>query len=102
MSMRPLYLGLPSQTISVGIASAATLLNGASSQGPRQIELQNAGSVPVFVAFGSSGVTTSVAAGYPVLAGQSKVVSIPPNASHIATISGTASQTLYITQGEGF
>jgi hypothetical protein len=99
-----------SQTIAVGLTSAATQLSTISDVAPGQMnvtyELQNTGSAPVFIAFGNSTVTTTVATGYPILVGQSKVIDIPNNVdankvTHFATISGAASQTLTITPGYG-
>jgi len=101
-SFNPFHPGNPSQTITVGTSSAATALNGSTNNMRLAVELQNAGSAVVFVEFGySSGVTATVAASYPILPGQSKLVTIPAGTTHVATISGTASQTLYVTVGMG-
>lgn len=89
-------------TITAGTSSAATALPPSGVGSQRQVELQNAGSAVIFVEFcPSSTCTAAVATGYPILVGQSKVVTIKSEATHIATISGTASQTLYVTAGIG-
>jgi hypothetical protein len=98
----PFTINNPSQTITVGVASAATALNGSTSNMRVVLELQNAGSAVVFVEPGfSSGITATVAASYPVMPGQSKLITVPAGTTHLATISGTASQTLYVTNGMG-
>ena len=98
------------QTITVGLTSAVTQLTDIRDVAPGQMnvtyELQNTGTATVFIAFGNSTITTTVAAGYPILAGQSKVIDIPNNTdaskiTHFATISGTAAQTLIVTPGYG-
>jgi hypothetical protein len=99
----PFFVANPSQTITVGTSSAATALNGSTSNMRNVVELQNAGSAVVFVEPGfSSGVTATVAASYPILPGQSKLITIAAGVTHLATISGTASQTLYVTVGMGY
>jgi hypothetical protein len=99
--LNPFHASNPSSTITVGTSSAATALVGSAGTMRMVVELQNAGSAVVFVDFGPSTVATAVATGYPILPGQSKLVTINAGATHIATISGTASQTLYVTVGMG-
>jgi hypothetical protein len=100
--LNPFTPANPTSTITVGVASAATALVGSTGNMRAVVELQNAGSAVVFVDFGSSsGITTAVASGYPILPGQSKLITIHAGATHIATISGTAAQTLYVTVGMG-
>jgi len=85
----------PIQAISVGI-------------GATQYEVQNAGTVTVFLGYGSTGaiatnnavVTSTTSAGYPILPGADKVITAPPNAFFTGvTASGTA--VIYVTPGEG-
>jgi hypothetical protein len=97
--LSPVYQG--SKTITCGIASAATAFPTAIS-GQTNVEIQNAGSVAVFVEVGDSTIASAVATGYPVLAGQSKVITVGPSVTHVACISGTASQTVYVSIGRGF
>lgn len=93
----------PSQTVTVGVASAATALNNSSSVIRHSLEVQNAGTAVVFIEFGfGSGVTAAVATSYPILPSQRKVITIPNGVTHIGTISGSAAQTLYLTVGQGF
>lgn len=88
-------------TITAGVASAAAALP-ATIQFQHQVELQNNGTAVIFVEFcNSSTCAAAVATGYPILVGQSKVVTVPGDTTTIATISGTASQTLYVTIGTG-
>lgn len=89
-------------TISCTSSSAATALTAINSNLPKlQLELQNAGSVPIFVDVGTSAITAAVASGYPILAGQSKVISISPRTTHIACIVAVTTTTLYVTVGLG-
>lgn len=93
-----------SVTITAGVASAATALplGGPANTGTLQVELQNNGTAVIFVEFCNSATcAAAVATGYPILVGQSKVVSVNPDTTYVATISGTAAQTLYVTIGTG-
>jgi len=99
-----------SQTVSVTGSSAATALSTISGQATGganvSYEVQNAGSVTVFMAWGAATITTATTTGYPILAGQSKVIDIPnqnteSKVTHFAFISGTTGQTVYITPGYG-
>jgi hypothetical protein len=99
--LNPFTPANPTSTITVGVASAATALVGSTGNMRAVVELQNAGSAVVFVDFGLSGMVTTVATGYPILPGQSKLITIGAGLTHVATISGTAAQTLYVTVGMG-
>lgn len=99
-----------SQTITVTGSSVATALTEVSNQVPGGMnvtyEVQNAGSATIFLAWGASTISTATTTGYPVLAGQSKVIDIPNNVAsskvtHFAFISGTTGQTVFITPGYG-
>jgi hypothetical protein len=81
-------------TISVTTSSGTGTLTGDGLM----VEIQNAGSVTVFVAFAA---TAAVATGYPILAGQSKVVSRGPGQTTLAAITASSTATLYATVGDG-
>jgi hypothetical protein len=86
-----------SVTITVTDSSAATALVGTGAQ----VMLHNAGSAIVFVNFGTSTATAAVATGTPIPVGAIMVLTKKAADTHIATISGTTGQTLYVTTGEG-
>lgn len=88
-------------TISATTSSAATALPTVGADNQRQIEIQNAGAANVFVETGSSTITAATASGYPILPGQSKVITIQRTVTHIATISASGTQTLYVSTGIG-
>lgn len=89
-------------TISVTGSSAATALPRPDAD-KRQVEIQNNGTVVVFVKFcNSSTCTATTSANYPILPSQSKVVTIPPDSTHIGAIGASAGPTtLYVTMGIG-
>src|SRR6185369_4052059 len=98
--IRPQFQG--TVTISCGVASSATALASiAAFQSQVQLEVQNAGTATVFVETGSSLVTSAVATGYPVLVGQRQVISVGPRVTHIGCITGSGTQTVYVTVGQG-
>lgn len=88
-------------TISVTSSSATVTLPTAGLESARQVELQNVGSAAIFVEFcPTSTCTAAIATSYPILAGQSKIVTIKGNTTNIATIA-VAAQTLYVSVGVG-
>lgn len=99
--LRPVFQG--SKTISCGTSSTATdvsaLISGFLND--IQLELQNGGSANVFLETGSSLATAAVATGYPVLPSQAKVITVGPRITHVACISASGTQTVYVTVGSG-
>lgn len=61
----------------------------------------NAGSVVVFVAFGTSAVTAATATGLPVPPGQTEEFQIGPTDTYMAGITGSGTATVYATPGQG-
>lgn len=88
------------KTISCTNTTAATALPGTILQ-QGQLELQNAGTAVIFVEVGASTVTAVAATAYPILVGQSKVITVPQDITHIACIVGASTHTLYVTVGRG-
>ena len=88
-----------SVTITAGVASAATALPKGGSAS--RYVVYNAGTVPVMVEFGSSGVAAVLATSYPIGPGMKETLRAEGSPTHIATISGSASQTVYVTAGTG-
>jgi hypothetical protein len=89
-------------TISATTSSAATALPTVGLNGVRQLEISNAGTGAVFVETGtSSAITAAVASGYPVLPSQCKVITINAAVTHIAMITGSGTQTVYVSVGVG-
>lgn len=85
-------------TISVGVAAATANL----PVGGTSLEFQNTGTVPVFVElFGPATLAATVAASYPILPGQSKILDRKPGDAFISTISTVAAQNLFVSAGIG-
>ena len=89
-----------SQTISVTTSNAFTTLNTGGDF--NHYELNNNGTDVVFIEWTSgSGLAATVAASYPILPGQCKIVPrLPSSATQIACISKSGTQELFITPGE--
>jgi hypothetical protein len=66
-----------------------------------QVRVFNAGTGTAYIRFGVSGVTTTVAAGVPVPPGTIEVYSVPEGTTHVATITGTGTASVFFTAGEG-
>jgi hypothetical protein len=91
----------------VGVASARIALAAVLGSA---FEFFNSGSANVFIRFGDSTVaattgsasaTAPTAGSYVIGPGIVILVQRPPSATHMAHISGTAAQTLYLTPGNG-
>jgi hypothetical protein len=91
----------------VGVASARVSLDGYAGD---HLELFNSGSAVVFVQFGTVTVTASTGTAhattptkgsYPIGPGIVVMVKREREYTHMAHISGTAAQTLYVTPGTG-
>ena len=89
----------PGATISLtsGVASTNLALGGAG----QSVEIQNAGSVVVFVRLAAVGSAATVT-DYPVLPGQAKVIGRDPqNQTHFHAITASGTALVYATSGEG-
>lgn len=109
--------GLPTVTLAVTATTGNVALGNraATSQdasptpdgegtfpGGFSVRVMNGGTKTMFVTFGGSTVTATVAAGTPMLAGTAEVFTVNPNATYIAAIcGGSDSTTLYATTGQG-
>jgi hypothetical protein len=67
-----------------------------------QIEVQNAGASDCFIRWGNVALT-AVVTDYPVLSGQSKVITVGTGTATLAAICAAGqATTLYVTSGDGF
>lgn len=90
------------KTLACGVATSNVALPTTITTQTASLEIQNAGTVPVFVDWGASTITAVIATGYPILAGQSKVITVAPTTVSIACITTIANQTVYISTGSGY
>jgi len=96
----------PGGSFAITVASSSAAVALPTKTG-NQIRISSlAANAVAFFAFGSSTLTVVIptgtqANGMPILPGTSVVVTVPANATYIATI-GTAANTLYVTSGDGF
>lgn len=85
-------------TLSATTSSSTVALSSGTGQ---SVEVQNSGSVVMFVKLGASTITAAVT-DYPILAGQSKIITRDSNnQTYIACITSTSTATGYATIGEG-
>lgn len=96
--LQPVYQGTKTKACATSTGTVAL----ATSTATRQLEITNAGSTTIFLEVGDSSITAAVATGYPILAGQTKVISVAPTVTHVACIhAGSSTHTIYITIGRG-
>ena len=100
--MVPFTPGL-STAFTAGTTSSTTPIDPNADQ----VEIQNAGAVTVFVAFGADAATAAVpsasltAGAYAVLSGQSKIISKPIGANLLAAITSAGTAQVFVTSGQG-
>lgn len=94
--MVPFTPGATATLSASGVSASVSVAANSSA-----LEIQNAGSVAVFVRVGTA-TQTAVATDYPVLPGQSKIISKPVGADTLAGITAGVAVTVYVTSGEGF
>lgn len=81
--------------------SATTVSSNVTvSSSSNNVMISNAGSVTVFIKFGSDSSVTATTGDLPVLGGTVQVFS-KGGTSYIAGITGTGSATVYVTGGDG-
>ncbi len=90
-------------TVTLSLPTAASSVSVSIVANAGALELQNAGSDTVFVRVGTGAQTAVATTDYPVLGGQSKIISKPIGADTLAgiTAAGAAAATLFVTSGEG-
>lgn len=101
--MKPFLPTGDTVNIVVGAASARVALGPPVSNGALQCRIMNNGTATVWIKFGDSTVTATVAAGIPVGPGVTEVLTTPhvATAVNVAAIAAGATGTIYFTQGEG-
>jgi hypothetical protein len=87
--------------IAATTSTGSVALTSFDSLHETQVRIANAGTVPVFIAFGTSTVTTTAAAGMPIMPGTAEVISVNPRHTHVAAITGSSTATVYFTTGSG-
>lgn len=83
--------------IAAGTTTASVAVNTGKTS--KHIRVVNTGSVTVFVEFGESGVTASLATSIPILAGSAEIFGCPDE--YVAAITASGTGTVYFTPGEG-
>ena len=93
----------------IAAASAPTPVQAVSTTlGGNQYRIINAGSVTVFLGYGSSSanatsnaaVVTSTGGSFPLLAGTDEILTFAPNA-YFTGVTSSGNATVYITPGDG-
>ena len=96
MAIQPFTIGATVTCTSTG-TSAAVSISGSGSA----LELQNMSSVTLYVALATTSPATAGLTSYPVLAGQSKLITRSSDQTSIACVVASGTGTLSVTAGEG-
>jgi len=86
-------------TISVSTTSAATAISAGS--GLSQVAIKNAGDNTAFIKFGTDNTVEATSSEFPILPGESNLLTKSEAHTYIAAITGSSTTTLYVTPGAG-
>lgn len=89
-------------TVNIDVSAASqSVALGVGGSGYRQIEIMNNGTATVWIAFGSSAITTALTTGKPIGPAVDMVVTIPAGVTHVAAIAAGATGKIYFSPGSG-
>lgn len=87
-------------TVAATTTSATTRVALAKSVTDQTLWVQNvAGGAVAFVNFGDSSVSAAAATSTPILPGSGQLITVGPDATHVAGVTGATSATVYVTSG---
>lgn len=89
----------PATTVSASATTSSAAGSGTLNAANTTMEINNAGTVTVFVRWGT-GAQTATTSDYPVQAGHCKLVN-KGQATNVAAITASGSATVYFTDGNG-
>jgi len=94
---KPFLAGGNTVTLSATGSSTAVQIQAGSTNA--NVRVYNAGTVPVFLSCGGSGITAAVASAMPIAPGTVEVLGCAQ--SYVAGITGGTAATVYLTPGSG-
>lgn len=97
--IRPFMVKGSTVNVAVGTSSASVAVTG-SGVGIQSLRLTNIGSNIIFVKLGTSTVSATLAAGFPMLPNTVETFMLGKDDTHVAAIAAGTGNTLYITTGE--
>lgn len=92
--------GASTQNIAVTSSSQSYALSPAGI-GYRSIRVVNTGTIPIFIAFGTSTVTASLSTSMPIQPASVELFTLDQDVTHIAVIASGTGPALYTTIGQG-
>lgn len=98
------FHGTNNATVNIAVSSSSQSVKICDGSAMRQIRVVNDGTATVWIAFGSSAVTTASTTGMPMRAGSDYIFSAAPEGGtlYIAAIAAAATGKVYATWGSGF
>lgn len=82
-------------------STGAVALTDIGHIGSKAVRVYNSGASTVFIAFGTSSIVATTAAGMPVPAGAIETFEISGSVTHVAGITASGTSTVYFTSGRG-
>lgn len=91
-------------TVNINVSASSQNIKIYDGSAIRQVRVLNNGSATVWITFGGSAVTSSLATGMPIRAGSDYIFSAPPESGtlYAAAIAAGATGNIYFTWGSGF
>lgn len=97
--IRPFMVKGNTVNTSVGLTSAAVAVTR-PSVGIQSIRVVNSGSNIIYINIGTSAVTATTTTSMPILAYSVETFMLPNDATHVACISASTGNTMFVTTGE--
>lgn len=98
--MAKAFVGVASGTIGIAASVASAALPIAVGKSDK-VSVHNPTTGVAFVRFGAGSAPTATAADFPVPAGGTRTIAIPPGTTHVAVILSAGTGTVYVTTGSG-
>jgi len=100
MYIRPYHVQADTVNIAVTASSQVLAINS-TPIGVRSVRVVNTGTQTIFLKFGISTTTATLADGFPVLSNTVETFLLQNEVTHVACIASATGSTLYVTVGEG-
>jgi hypothetical protein len=97
--VRPFQVKGATVNVAVTAASQALAITR-PGVGTQSVRIANIGTQTIFIVFGISTATATVAAGMPMLANTAETFTIENEVTTVAVIAGNTGSTMYVTTGE--
>lgn len=91
----------PAGTVTVSVTTTTGNAAISAGSGLSQVAIKNAGAAAAFIKFGADNTVEATTSDFPILPGESNLLTKSEAHTYIAAITGSSTTTLYVTPGAG-